>query len=356
MMRSLLSGAAAGVLLVSAGCSTSSEPPQQIEIWEVLPGREMTEVLKKAEQVEQENAAELEALQKLPDDPYRISPSDVFDFNVYEHEDLKVYELTVTPDGYVGIPLLGACKIGGLTLPEATDELKRRADKYIRNPKVALIPRQVKGFAYTIGGRGERPGRYPLSTGMRLQDAMATAWGIAHGDSRGESVETADLKTSYILRDGRKLPVSFEKALLKGDMRHNIPLRNGDYIYLLSAMDSSVYVLGEVNSARHVLYKVDLTLAKALVFAAGLKDTHGDYALVFRGTPEKETVFKINLANILEGREVDFPLAPNDMVFIPKSGLSAYNINWINQFLPTLQMLNLLAGPFGNAALYMGIK
>ena len=57
MMRSLLSGAAAGVLLVSAGCSTSSEPPPQIEIWEVLPGREMTEVLKKAEQVEQENAA-----------------------------------------------------------------------------------------------------------------------------------------------------------------------------------------------------------------------------------------------------------------------------------------------------------
>ena len=52
MMRSLLSGAAAGVLLVSAGCSTSSEPPPQIEIWEVLPGREMTEVLKKAEQLE----------------------------------------------------------------------------------------------------------------------------------------------------------------------------------------------------------------------------------------------------------------------------------------------------------------
>jgi len=60
-------------------------------------------------------------------------------------------------------------------------------------------------------------------------------------------------------------------------------------------------------------------------------------------------VYKVNIDNIMEGDGFDFLLLPNDVIFVPKGGLSQFN-DMVRKIVPTIAALNLLAGPFGGTS------
>lgn len=328
-----------------AGCSVTPHVPlhlaQQQELEEVEIERKSPEEIRK----------ELIALQKTKPKPYRIAGGDVFTFSVYDNPELtsRAEGITVTPDGYIGLSLTGPIKIGGLTIMEATEYIELKLSKFIRNPKISLAPIQIQSANFTILGKVNSPNRYVLSNNARITDAIAMAGGLATGLFNGDSVEIANLKDAYIMRDGKILPIDFTKALYKGDMLNNIPLMNGDYIYIPSNLNTAVYILGAVNNPSVVGYKKDLTLLKALTFAKGMTIEHSEMALIIRGSLVNPKVYKVNVDDILEGDGLDFGLKPNDVIFIPKGGLSQYN-DAVRKIVPTIAAINLLAGPFGGTS------
>ena len=296
-----------------------------------------------------------EQLKKLhtPDtSPYKITPGDQFDITVYEHPELTVRQIIVTPDGFVSAPLIGPVKIGGLSLVEATEALKKQISQYIRKPLVSLIPIRINGYNFTIVGRVNVPGCYPISIGnTRLIDAVAMARGLSEGLFHGDTVELADLENAYISRDGRLLPVNFQKALLRGDPLHNIPLKNGDYIYIPSVMNSTVALLGQVGKPTYVGFKEGMTVLQALPYGGGLRETHSDEIKVIRGGLKNPVVYTVNVTKMQEGKIMDFPLQANDIVYVPADGISDWNVI-VRKILPSLQGLSMLAGPFGNPSAY----
>lgn len=310
--------------------------------------------VKPPEPVRQEEIdAELRRLHETDASPYRITAGDQFTFQIYEQPELKAERLVVTPDGYVALPLVGPVKIGGLSLVEATDEIIRAFSKYIRSPLVSLIPYWINGYNFTIAGRVVQPGCYPISIGQtRLIEAVALARGLEQGLFKGDSVEMADLDNAYISRDGKLLPVNFRKAIVEGSALHNIPLRNGDYIYIPSVMNSTVALLGEVNRQTYVGFKDGMTLVNALTFGAGLRETHSAYANVIRGGFHNPVVYIVDIRKILEGKAADFALQANDIVYVPADGISEWNI-MVRKIMPTLQSINMMAGPFGNPSGYI---
>ena len=296
-----------------------------------------------------------EQLKKLhtPDtSPYKITPGDQFDITVYEHPELTVRQIIVTPDGFVSAPLIGPVKIGGLSLVEATEALKKQISQYIRKPLVSLIPIRINGYNFTIVGRVNVPGCYPISIGnTRMIDAVAMARGLSEGLFHGDTVELADLENAYISRDGRLLPVNFQKALLRGDPLHNIPLKNGDYIYIPSVMNSTVALLGQVGKPTYVGFKEGMTVLQALPYGGGLRETHSDEIKVIRGGLKNPVVYTVNVTKMQEGKIMDFPLQANDIVYVPADGISDWNVI-VRKILPSLQGLSMLAGPFGNPSAY----
>lgn len=297
--------------------------------------------------------SELKKLHEPEDQPYRITPGDQFHISVYEHVELDMLQIVVTPDGYISMPLIGPIKIGGLSLVEATDLMREKLSKYIRSPIVSLIPYLINGYNFTIVGRVNYPGCYPISIGRtRLIDAIAMAKGLAQGLFHGDTIELADLDNAYISRNGNILPVNFKKAFLEGDPMHNIPLRNGDYIYIPSVMNSTVTLLGEVNRQTYVGYKEGMTLLGALTFGGGLRETHNAQVRIIRGGLSNPAVFVVDIKKILEGKLMDFPLQSNDIIYIPPDGLSDWNI-MLRKIMPTMQAINMMAGPFGNPSGYI---
>lgn len=314
-----------------------------------VPG--MTSVEPKVEEDYYAIQEELKALHVVNPTPYEIHPGDSFTMSVYNQPTLSS-TFMIAPDGTASLPLVGLLKLSGLNLEDATALIEKQLTKYLKSPIVSLAPQSVSGYYFTIAGRVVKPGNYTVSLGQtRLLDAIALSGGFERGIFHNDTVELADLDNSYIKRDGRKLPVDFKKLVYEGDDLHNIPVLNGDYIYVPSTMSGYIIFLGEVGSNSYVGFTEGMTLMQGLSYVGGLRsETYSSFIRVIRGGQENTVVYTVNIDKILNGKMKDFALNANDIIYVPQDGFTKWN-GMIKKLLPTLQFLNLLAGPFGSSVL-----
>jgi len=314
-----------------------------------VPG--MTSVVPKQEGDTFAIQEELKAIHVVNPVPYEIQPGDAFQISVYNQPTLAS-NILIAPDGTASIPLIGILKLSGMNLEDATNLIEERFSKYLKAPLVTLAPTTINGYYFTIAGRVVRPGNYTVSIGQtRLLDTIALAGGFQMGSFNNDTVELADLDNAYIKRDGRKLPVDFKKLVYDGDDLNNIPVLNGDYIYIPSTMNGSIIFLGEVNHNTYVGFNEGMTLLQGLAYVDGLKtDTHSHFVRVIRGGINNTVVYTVNVEQILNGKMKDFVLRANDIIYVPQDDISKWN-QLVRKLLPTLQLVNLLAGPFGSTIL-----
>lgn len=314
-----------------------------------VPG--MTSVIPRADRDYDSIQEELKALHVVNPTPYEIHPGDTFQISIYNQPTLTS-TILVAPDGTVSLPLGGIVKLSGMNLEDATNLLEKKLSKYLKSPLVTLSPQNVSGFYFTIAGRVIKPGNYTVSLGQtRLLDAIALSGGFERGQFHGDTVELADLDNAYIKRDGRRLPVDFKKLVYEGDDLHNIPILNGDYIYVPSTMSGYIIFLGEVGTNSYVGFTEGMTLLQGLSYVNGLKtESYSTYVRVIRGGTDNTVVYTVDVDKILNGRMKDFNLQANDIIYVPQDGFTKWN-SVIRKLLPTLQFVNLLAGPFGSTIL-----
>ena len=311
-----------------------------------VPG--MTAVMPKNTQDAETIKEELKALHMVNATPYTIHPGDTFQMSVYNQPSLSA-NILIAPDGTTSLPIIGIIKLADLNLEDATNLIEKKLTSYLRSPLVTLSPLTVSGYYFTIAGRVSKPGNYTVSLGQtRMLDAIALCGGFQTGQLHGDTVELADLDNAYIKRNGQKLPVDFKKLVYEGDDLHNIPILNGDYIYIPSTINGSIIYLGEVGSNTYVGFSEGMTLLQGLAYVNGLKtESYNRYIRVIRGGTESTVVYTIDVDKILKGKMKDFSLCANDIIYVPQDGLTKWN-QMIKKILPTLQFVNLLAGPFGS--------
>ena len=69
------------------------------------------------------------------EEPYRIGREDVLDVSVWRDPDLS-RTLPVRPDGFITLPMAGEVQAEGRTTVELEQDIARRLQKYIQNPRV----------------------------------------------------------------------------------------------------------------------------------------------------------------------------------------------------------------------------
>ena len=311
----------------------------------------MTAVQPKLDQNSAIIQEELKALQIINASPYEIHPGDTIQLSVYNQPSLTTTFL-VAPDGTASLPLIGIFKLSDLNLEDATDLIESKLSLYLKAPIVTLSPMSVSGYYFTVAGCVAKPGNYTVSIGQtRLRDAIALFGGFQSGQLNGDTVELADLDNSYILRNGKKLPVDFRKLVREGDDLQNIPILNGDYIYVPSTMTGSVIFLGEVGSNSNVAFLEGMSLLQGLGYVGGLhSESYDRYIRVIRGGMDNTVVYTVDVDKILNGKMKDFKLEANDVIYVPQDDITKWN-QLIRKILPTMQLVNLLAGPFGSSFL-----
>jgi protein involved in polysaccharide export with SLBB domain len=205
-------------------------------------------------------------------------------------------------------------------------------------------------------GRLNKPGIYPLTGPTTLLELIAEAGGPSRGVSSISTEELADLRHSFIVRDGQFLPVDFNRLVHDGDASQNIYVRPGDFVYVPSILSQEVYVLGAVRFPAALPYMERMTLVSAIAGGTGLehynwisatgfdpgpfaKDAWPSHVAILRGSLAQPGIMVVDFNAIVKGKALDVPLQPGDIVYVPNSPymtLKCYFNIILNAFVTTV--------------------
>ena len=233
----------------------------------------------------------------------------------------------VAPDGKIYFNLLPGIDVWGLTLAQAKQQLESELGKYVRQqPQISLVLRGVESKRVWVLGRVQVPGVYPVSAPMTLLEAISMAGGtlglssFRDQSAAGMTEELADLQRSFVLRQGKLLPVDFQRLLNQGDASQNIYLQPDDFVYFPAATAREVYVLGAVNQPRPIPYTDDLTVAGAIASVYGtINGAYMHHVAVVRGSLQNPEITIVDYKRVIRGEVPDVPLQPHDIVYVPFS-------------------------------------
>lgn len=200
---------------------------------------------------------------------YHIAPGDVLEINVYASPDLN-HEVTVRPDGCFAYYHVGEVAAAGKTISEVRTEISETLGDYIKKPNVTIFGKNLTGNSATVLGAVHSPGAFPVGKNTRLLQLLAKAGGTV-SSIKGRT--SADLKGAILSRNGHPIPVNFEHLIKRGDMRHNLHVLPGDFVYVPPVRGSSsnvVTVLGALRKPGNVEYREGMKLAEAVAEAGGL--------------------------------------------------------------------------------------
>ncbi len=318
-----------------AGCNSTSEL-QTIPQQNIPP--DTAEIRKLSMTPEQQ----LAALTRLADQEITsptLGRGDILNVSVYDEPDLTIKGILIRPDGNISFSLVGDVMAEGLTVNELSESLTEQLSEYLLSPKVSVIVHEFNSQQFTIFGEVVHPGVYPLKTQMSITEALAGAGGLNKGQFRATTVELADLSHAFIARQERVLPVDFVRLIRQGDLRYDISLQSGDYIYIPSGLSKEVYILGEVSKPMLFAYRENMPMSRTLAQAEGFtQDADLKRIHILRGALHNPTVIIINFKEVLAGRAREIPLEPGDVIYVPPTGLTSFS-RVIDKIIPTIQAL-----------------
>lgn len=278
------------------------------------------------------------AMLKASTDPFRLGPGDVIEIETIGEAKSTVV-VPVGPDGKIYFNLLPALSVWGLSLAETRALVQREMAKFTRAmPELVINLRGVSSKRVWVLGEVQSPGVYSLSTPTTLLDALAasgqaqgavsTANGGGDGNGgetggrggRGRGIDdgTADYSRSFVLRNGKRLPVDFERLLKGGDLSQNIFLEADDFIFVRPVELANVYLLGAVGAPQMFPYRRDLTVSDVLISAGGtVKYAQGGRVVIVRGGLTEPKIAMVDYQAIVTGKQVNVRLQPGDIVYVP---------------------------------------
>jgi protein involved in polysaccharide export with SLBB domain/capsular polysaccharide biosynthesis protein len=246
-----------------------------------------------------------------------LGPGDVLNLGLFGQPELAVSEVMVGPDGRVNFLEAQDIMATGLTVDELRNRLDTELAKYHRAPHTLITPVAFRSKKYYMLGKVMVKGAYVLDRPITVLEAIARAKGFENGLVDRTVVDLADFSRSFVARNGKRLPLDFEKLFQSGDLSQNLPVEPGDYIYIAATQFQEVYVIGEVRLPGPVPYTPRQTFMGAITERGGFTDkAYRSRVLVVRGSLSHPQAIPVDTTELVAGRRTDFSLQPKDIIFV----------------------------------------
>jgi polysaccharide export outer membrane protein len=271
---------------------------------------------------------------KRPGGAYIVGPGDSLKFNIFGETGMNDLTARVDDGGYVQLPIVKLVKVAGKTTREIQAEL---IDAYVGEfnaPWVTVELVDSKSAPIYFLGEFREPGVRYVTGSTNILEAIALAGGLE---------EDAYLPGARLLRNDQICTVDLNALLRNGAFDQNVWIKPDDVIFAPTKEDMSVYVLGAVASPQAVPFGTDgRTLLQVLSMVGGPKPGSAylsDVRVIRAFTPTRGELIVVDVAAMLAGRGLDFPLEPGDVVFVPRSALGDWNVA-LGEILPSLQLIS----------------
>ena len=157
---------------------------------------------------------------------YRLGPEDVISITVFNQDRYSKSGILIPPDAVISHQLIPeGVFVGGKTTKQVGDEITKRLDEYVIDPKVTVSLDKAQSAVFWVVGDVAQPGIRPMTRRLSVTEALAVSGGV---------LETGDKKKVVVVRrsaDGYQRPTIINVAAIeKGKAPDNYFLNPGDQI------------------------------------------------------------------------------------------------------------------------------
>jgi len=149
---------------------------------------------------------------------YRLGPEDVLEVFVWKEPDLST-TVVVRPDGRISLPLANELEAGGKTVAQLQSEITTQLRRYISEPIVNVMVKQINSLKISVLGEVRKPDVYRIKNRVTVLDAIAMAGGftdlarpsrvvILRNTETGQARIKIDIK--QLVADGQSKPFYLE--------------------------------------------------------------------------------------------------------------------------------------------------
>ncbi len=190
---------------------------------------------------------------------YRLGPEDVISITVFGSPYLERYSkpnIVIPPNAVITHPLIPeGIFVGGKTTQQVRDEIARKLDEMVENPKVDVTLEKAQSAVFWVMGDVGQPGIRPMTRRLSVTEALALSGGVLDTGDKSKVVVNRRLPSGFMQQ--RVINVA---AIERGKQPDNYFLEPGDQVLVPGNRMKSVKNWVSIISA----------LSFVRVFAGGL--------------------------------------------------------------------------------------
>lgn len=261
---------------------------------------------------------------------YELGPGDQILIRAFEMEEISERPYLIDGDGAINLPQLGRLPVSGLTLERVEGLLVERMRSFVQRPQATVTIVQFRSEPVFFVGAFKAPGIYPLQGRRTLVEVLSTIGGLQPNASRRikitrrKEMGPLPLPGAVESADGKVTTAEISMGSLRENVNpaEDITLQPFDVVSVERA--EMVYVSGEIGKVGgfELGERESISVVQIISLAGGLsRDAMPAKARIMRPVLDssRRSEVPIDITRILAGKDNDFPLLPNDLLYIPKA-------------------------------------
>ncbi len=246
----------------------------------------------------------------VDDSVYVIGPNDILTVAIISTRYL-VYDVQVSSDGKILIPLLGELFVKNQTLRAVRKIIQSLVDQNFKNAQAVVNLARARMVKVSVTGAVRKPDVVFLAATARVSEAINEAGGFVQ--------DTSVMRNIRVVRNiAETLWVDILAYQRCGDISKNPFVLGGDVIYV-PPRDQLVGIFGSVKHEGRIDYMPGERLYDLIKLAQGFKaEAFKDSIQIVRFQSDHTTTktFFLNLKNYPDDQSVNIELQPSDLVLV----------------------------------------
>lgn len=258
---------------------------------------------------------------------YVLRIGDQLTIRALEMEEISSQTYQVGPDGFVDLPTLGRVRASDLSVRELEELLKNMLLPFVRQPQVNISVVRVASEPVFFSGAFRSPGVYPLQGRRTLLEMLSIVGGLTPVASTRVSIRRRiefgrlPVTGAQDSPDGRFSAAEISLESLRDPLSPDSDIVLQPFDVIQAERSELVYVIGAGAAALPLDERNSISVTKALTLAGGLgPNSKLKDAVILRPVLDtsRRAPIPIDIAGIIDGREPDYPLLPNDVLYVPQ--------------------------------------
>ncbi|MGF1492354.1 MAG: SLBB domain-containing protein [Microcoleaceae cyanobacterium] len=182
--------------------------------------------------------------------PYTLGPGDRVLVTIFQIPQYSG-ESSVLVNGTLSLAQIGAVDVEGLTLEQAANAIAAEYERarILRQPRVTVSLVAARPLRIGIAGEVNRPGSYRMGQETTQFPTLTTALREAGGVTQAADLQQIQVRRPRRGRPEQIISINLSQLLETGDLSYDLTLRDGDTIFVPTAVAINPHRVSQLASA-----------------------------------------------------------------------------------------------------------